>query len=136
YKTDLIVVDLGTATTFSAVNRTGDYLGGAIAPGLGTSAESLFSRTAKLPRIELVPPTNVIGIDTTSSLQSGIVFGHAGMVDSLVSRMQQDLGGAARVIATGGHAAIIAPISHTIQEVSPFLTLEGLALLYRRASRT
>jgi type III pantothenate kinase len=133
YKTDLIVVDLGTATTFSAVSRDGEYLGGAIAPGLAIAAEALFTRTAKLPRVELLAPAQVIGRDTISSLQSGIVVGHAAMVDNLVSRMQQELSVSSRIIATGGNAAFIAPISQTIQDVRPFLTLEGLELLYRRA---
>jgi type III pantothenate kinase len=136
YKTDLIVVDLGTATTFSAVSHEGEYLGGAIAPGLGIAAEALFSRTAKLPRVELLAPAQVIGRDTISSLRSGIVVGHAAMVDNLISRMQQEMsGGSLCIIATGGNAALIAPLSRTIQDVRPFLTLEGLELLYRRASK-
>jgi type III pantothenate kinase len=133
YKTDLIVVDLGTATTFSAVSHEGEYLGGAIAPGLGIAAEALFSRTAQLPRVELLAPAHVIGRDTVSSLQSGIVVGHAAMIDNFISRMQQELSGSPRAIATGGNAALIAPVSRTIQDVRPFLTLEGLELLYRRA---
>jgi type III pantothenate kinase len=132
YRTDVIAVDLGTATTFSVVTASGEFLGGAIAPGLGTSAEALITRTARLPKVDLVPPSTAIGPDTIASLQSGLVLGHAGMVDSLVARMQQQLGRSTKVIATGGLAPVIAPISQSIQEVRPFLTLEGLELLYRR----
>ena len=132
YKSALIIIDLGTATTFCAVTQAGEYLGGVIAPGLSIAADALFSRTAKLPKVDLVRPKTVIGKDTTSSIQSGLIFGHAGLVDEIVVRMQQELGQAARVIATGGLSSIIAPESRTIQEVRPFLTLEGLEWLYRR----
>lgn len=132
YQTALIIVDFGTATTFCAVTQAGEYLGGAIAPGLGTAAESLHARTAKLPRVDLARPKSVIGRDTISSIQSGLIFGYAGLVDELVLRMQEELGQKAVVIATGGFASLIAPESRTIQEVRPFLTLEGLELLYRR----
>lgn len=132
YRTALIIVDFGTATTFCAVTADGHYLGGAIAPGLGIAADALFSRTAKLPKIDLVRPKTVIGKDTVGSMQSGIVFGYAGLVDELVQRMQTELGQKAKVIATGGLAALIAPESRMIQEVRPYLTLEGLELLYRR----
>ena len=132
YKTALIIVDLGTATTFSAVSQSGEYLGGAIAPGLGIAADALFSRTAQLPRVDLIPPKTVIGRDTISSIQAGLIIGHTGLVDEIVGRMQAELGQTATVIATGGLASLIAPQSRTIQEVRPFLTLEGLELLYRR----
>lgn len=132
YKSALIIIDLGTATTFGAVTQAGEYLGGVIAPGLGIAADALFSRTAKLPRVDLVRPKTVIGKDTTSSIQSGLIFGYAGLVDEIVVRMQQELGQKARVIATGGLSSVIAPESRTIQEVCPFLTLEGLEWLYRR----
>ena len=132
YRTSLIIVDFGTATTFCAVTQGGDYLGGAIAPGLGIAADALFSRTAKLPKIELARPKTVIGKDTVGSMQSGLVFGYAGLVDEVVSRMQTELGQKAKVIATGGLAGLIAPESRTIQEVRPYLTLEGLELLYPR----
>lgn len=132
YRTDLIIVDFGTATTFSAVTETGEYLGGVIAPGLGISADALVARTAKLPTVELVRPKTVIGHDTVSSIQSGLMFGYAGLVDAIVVRMQDEMDRKGLVIATGGLAAIIAPESRTIQEVKPFLTLEGLELLYRR----
>lgn len=132
YKTCLIIVDFGTATTFCAINQHGDYLGGAIAPGLGIASEALFTRTAKLPKVDLTRPKTVIGKDTAGSIQSGLIFGYAGLVDELVSRMQIELGQKATVIATGGLASLIAPESRTIQEVRPFLTLEGLELIYRK----
>jgi type III pantothenate kinase len=125
-------VDFGTATTFCAITQAGEYLGGAIAPGLGIAADALFSRTAKLPKIELARPKTVIGRDTVGSMQSGLIFGYAGLVDELVSRIQTELGQRATVIATGGLASLIVPESRSIQEVRPDLTLEGLELLYRR----
>lgn len=132
YKTSLIIVDFGTATTFCAVTRQGEYLGGAIAPGLKNSANALHSQTAKLPNVDLTQPKGVIGTDTVSSIQSGLIFGFTGLVDELVTRIQREIPQPATVIATGGLASTIAPISRTIQEVRPFLTLEGLELLYRR----
>lgn len=132
YQGTLIIVDFGTATTFCTVSHSGEYLGGVIAPGLGIAADALCSRTAKLPKVDLVRPKSVIGKDTVSSMQSGLIFGYAGLVDELVNRIQAELGQKARVIATGGLATLIAPESRTIQEVRPFLTLEGLHLLYRR----
>jgi type III pantothenate kinase len=132
YKTCLIIVDFGTATTFCAISQHGEYLGGAIAPGLGIASEALFTRTAKLPKVDLTRPKTVIGKDTAGSMQSGLVFGYAGLVDELVSRMQIELGQKAMVIATGGLASLLAPESRTIQEVRPFLTLEGLELIYRK----
>lgn len=130
----LIVVDLGTATTFSVVSESGDYLGGAIAAGLGLSADALASRTAQLPKVHLAPPPSVIARDTRSSIQSGLLFGHAALVDGMVERMQHELGPKvqAKVLATGGQAALIAPLSRTIQETRLHLTLEGLDWLYRR----
>jgi type III pantothenate kinase len=132
YKTCLIIVDFGTATTFCAISQHGEYFGGAIAPGLGIASEALFTRTAKLPKVDLTRPKTVIGKDTIGSMQSGLVFGYAGLVDELVSRMQIELGQKAMVIATGGLASLLAPESRTIQEVRPFLTLEGLELIYRK----
>jgi len=132
YQTSLIIIDFGTATTFCAVSQAGDYLGGAIAPGLATAAEALHARTAKLPRVSLTRPKSVIGKDTIASIQSGLIFGYAGLVDELVTRMETELHPKPRVIATGGLAPLIAPESRTIQEVRPFLTREGLELLYRR----
>ncbi len=133
YRADLIIVDFGTATTFCAVTKAGEYLGGVIAPGLGISADALFSRTAQLPKVELVRPKSVIGRDTASSIQSGLVYGYAGLVDEIVRRMEQELGHSSLVVATGGLSAIIAPESRTIREVRPLLTLDGLELLYRRS---
>jgi len=132
YQTGLVIVDFGTATTFCTVTNSGSYLGGAIAPGLKTAANSLHLLTAKLPSVDLVTPKRVIGNDTVSSMQSGLVFGYGGLVDELVTRIQQELGHSLLVVATGGLASVIAPISRTIQEIRPFLTLEGLELLFRR----
>lgn len=136
YKTDLIIVDFGTATTFCAVTATGDYLGGVIAPGIGISAEALFARAAKLSKVELARPKTVIGTDTAGSIQAGLLFGYAGLVDALVRRMEQELGRTCLVIATGGLASVIAPETTSIKRIEPLLTLEGLELLYRRARGT
>lgn len=132
YKTSLIVVDLGTATTFSVVTGQGDFLGGAIAPGLGIGAEALSARTAQLPTVPLAQPKTVIGRDTVSSIQSGLIYGHASMVDNLIARLQDESGQQSLVVATGGFSSILAPCSRKIQEVRPYLTLEGLELLHRR----
>jgi type III pantothenate kinase len=136
FRRDLIIVDFGTATTFCAVTNAGDYLGGAIAPGLAISAEALFARAAKLSKVELIRPKTVIGIDTASSIQAGLVFGYAGLVDTLIQRMESEMGHHSSVIATGGLASVIAPEAKSIQHIEPFLTLEGLELLYRRARGT
>ena len=134
YRQDLIIVDFGTATTFCAVTQNGEYRGGVIAPGLGISAEALFARAAKLSKVELVRPKTVIGTDTASSIQSGLLFGYAGLVDALVHRIEQELGRSCLVIATGGLATVVAPEATSIQKIEPLLTLEGLELLYRRAT--
>lgn len=134
YRRDLIIVDFGTATTFCAVTKEAEYLGGVIAPGLGISAEALFARAAKLSKVELTRPKTVIGTDTGSSIQSGLLFGYAGLVDTLVRRIEQELGRSTYVIATGGLSNIIAKETASIQTIEPLLTLEGLALLYRRAT--
>lgn len=136
FRRDLIIVDFGTATTFCAVTGTGEYLGGVIAPGLGISAEALFSRAAKLSKVELARPKAVIGTDTASSIQSGLIFGYAGLVDTLVHRIETEMGRSSFVIATGGLAQAISTEARTIQHIEPFLTLQGLELLYRRARRT
>lgn len=130
YGGPLIIVDFGTATTFCAVTREGEYLGGAITPGIKIAAEALFQRASKLPRVELTKPTKVIGSDTVSAMQSGILYGYAGLVDGIVERMKKELSQDAKVLATGGLAALVAPETKTIQEVKPQLTLEGLKLLY------
>jgi len=125
-----IVVDFGTATTFDAVSPEGDYLGGAIAPGLGIAAEALFQRTAKLPRIELLPPPAAIGRNTVHAMQSGLMLGYVGLVEGLVIRIRAELGGQALVIATGGLAPVVARETAIIEKVEPMLTLEGLRLIY------
>lgn len=128
----LIIVDFGTATTFCAIEANGDYLGGAIAPGIGISTEALFQRAAKLPRIELVKPKSVICRNTVTSMQSGIIFGFTGQVDEIVRRMKAEMGSNPKVIATGGLANLIARESKTIDYVERFLTLDGLNILYKR----
>ncbi len=134
YGGPLIVVDFGTATTFDALSAEGHYLGGAIAPGIGISTEALFQKAAKLPRIELVKPTRVIGKNTVASMQAGIVFGFVGQVDEIVRRMTRELGGEVYVVATGGLAKLIAAESATIHTVDPLLTIEGLRVIYERNS--
>jgi type III pantothenate kinase len=125
-----IVVDFGTATTFDAVSAEGDYLGGAIAPGLGIAAEALFSRTANLPRIELVAPSKAIGRNTIHCMQSGLVLGYIGLIEGLVTRIRAELGGQAKVIGTGGLAPLLAKETNIIETVDQMLTLEGLRLMY------
>ncbi|HEX9020024.1 MAG TPA: type III pantothenate kinase [Nitrospirota bacterium] len=130
YGGPLIIVDFGTATTFCAVTKRGEYLGGAICPGIKISAEALFQRASKLPRVELTKPPRVIGADTVSAMQAGIIYGYAGLVDGIVARMKKELSPDAKVVATGGLAELVAPETKTIEEVKPHLTLEGLRLLY------
>jgi type III pantothenate kinase len=127
-----IIVDFGTATTFSAVSKEGDFLGVAIAPGLGVAAEALSSRTAQLPRVSLVPPHAAIGKNTVHSMQSGLVFGYVGLVEGLILRIRSELGGSAQVVATGGLSRVLAPLSDQITAVDPWLTLEGLRLIAER----
>jgi type III pantothenate kinase len=136
YQRSLIIVDFGTATTFCTISERGEYLGGAIAPGLKSAADSLHSKTAKLPKVDLVIPPKVIGRNTVTSMQSGLLYGYAGLVDSLVRCIQKEIADPAFVIATGGLAGAIVPISSTIQEVRKHLTLEGLAMLYQRLSHS
>ena len=131
-KGGLIVVDFGTATTFDCVTPRGEYLGGVIAPGIQISADALFSRAAKLPRVEIAKPPKVVGRNTLHSMQSGIVYGYVGLVDGLVDRLIEELGHPCGVIATGGLARLIAPLSRTIKEVDDVLTLVGLRILYER----
>lgn len=124
------IVDFGTATTFDAISPEGDYLGGAISPGIGISAEALFSRTAKLPRIDLARPPKVIGSNTVQSMQSGLIFGYVGLVEGMVARFRRELGPQMLVIATGGLAEIIARETDVLQIIDPWLTLKGLRLIY------
>jgi type III pantothenate kinase len=130
YGSPACVVDFGTATTFDAISREGDYVGGAIAPGIGIAAEALFTRTAKLPRIDLVRPPRAIGTNTVHSMQSGLIFGYVGLVEGMVARFQAELGPDMRVIATGGLAEIIARETGVIHEVDPWLTLKGLRIVW------
>lgn len=129
----LIVVDFGTATTFDCVTPKGEYLGGVIAPGIQISADALFSRAAKLPRVEIQRPAKVVGRNTQHSMQSGIVFGYVGLVDGLVERIIEETAfPSCAVVATGGLARMIAPLSRTIQDVDDDLTLTGLRILHER----
>jgi len=130
YGGPVIITDFGTATTFDVVSREGDYLGGAIAPGIGSAAEALFMRAAMLPRVELAHPKRVIGSNTTSAMQSGIIYGYIGLVEGMVSRIQEELGEKTRVVATGGYSRLIADETSVIDTVNPAITLIGLRLIY------
>lgn len=130
YGPPLIVVDLGTATVFDAISAEGDYLGGAIAPGLGIASEALFRRAAKLYRVELHRPEAAIGRNTVGAIQSGILFGYVGLVEGIVARIKEELGGSAKVIGTGGWAEIIARETDVIDTVDTQLTLTGLRLIH------
>jgi type III pantothenate kinase len=127
-----VIVDIGTATTFCAISAQGEYLGGAIAPGLGIAAQALFSRAAKLPRVAFVRPKTVIGKDTVSSIQSGLINGYIELVDGMVRRVSKELAGDPTVIGTGGLIDIIAEHSSTIQHVDHLLTLKGLKLIHEK----
>ncbi|MDR0648591.1 MAG: type III pantothenate kinase [Synergistaceae bacterium] len=135
YGKPVISVDLGTAITFDVVSSDGAYIGGAIAPGLSVSMETLFRRTAKVPQIALAAPERFIGRNTVSATQSGIVNGYTGLVDAINEGIFRELGTKTPVIATGGHAEILAGRSRTITHVEPWLTLEGLLILYRRCAK-
>ncbi len=124
------VVDFGTATTFDAISAEGDYLGGAIAPGIGISAEALYLRTAKLMRVDIQRPPGVIGRNTTHALQSGLLFGYVSLVEGMVARFRQELGPAMKVIATGGLAEVMARETEVIDILAPWLTLDGLRIVY------
>jgi type III pantothenate kinase len=128
----VIAIDFGTATSFDCISRAGEFVGGVIFPGMQVALEALVSRASKLSTVEIVRPPNVIGRNTTHSLQSGMLFGYAGIVDTMVSRMRAELGEDARVIATGGLAHLIASEAETIERVEPYLTLEGLRLIFER----
>ncbi len=126
----VVIVDFGTAITVDALSARGEYLGGAIAPGIETAATALFQSTAQIRRVELVAPAQVIGKNTVTAVQSGIVFGTAALVDGLVEQVTKELGGSARVIATGGHAGAVIQHANRIEQVEPHLTLQGLKLIF------
>jgi type III pantothenate kinase len=130
YGKPVIIIDLGTATTFDVVSKEGDYLGGAIAPGIVMATEALYTRTAALPRIGLSRPKQVIGKSTISAMQSGIIFGYIELIEGMIRRIEQELGGKAKVIATGGQSHLLAQEIPAIEVVNPDLTLIGLRLIY------
>lgn len=132
FQTHCIVVDFGTALTFTAVAEPGDLVGVAIAPGLNSAAGALSRNTAQLPHVQLTPPPTAIGRNTTHSIQSGIVFGYVGLVEALIVRMRNELGGQAKAIATGGLARTVAPLTDQFTEIDPWLTLDGLRLIAER----
>lgn len=127
-----IIVDFGTATTFDVVTANAEYAGGVIAPGLAISAEALFARASRLPRVDIRRPPTVIGTNTVVNMQSGLYFGYLGLVDGILTRMKRELPGVKKVVATGGLASLLAPDSEFIEEVAEDLTLEGLKLIYDR----
>ena len=131
----LIIVDFGTATVFDAVSADGDYLGGAIAPGIGISSEALFERAAKLYRVELERPKTAIGKNTVAAIQSGTLYGYVGLIEGMVTRFQKELGGNARVIATGGWAPLIGKETHVFDAIDADLTLKGLRLIHEMNTR-
>lgn len=135
YGGPLIIVDFGTAITFDAVSREGDYLGGVITPGISISSEALFLRTAKLPKVEIARPDKVIGRNTVNSIQSGLVYGYIGLVDHIIEKMMNELrenGETVKVIATGGFSTLIGNESKYIESIDKMLTLEGLRIIYER----
>ena len=132
YGNPLIIVDFGTATTYCYINEQKQYMGGAIAPGIGISTEALFAKAAKLPRIEIARPDNIIGKNTVSAMQAGILYGYVGQVEGIVKRMKETAGTNPTVIATGGLAGLIAKESSVIDIVDPYLTLKGLQYIYKR----
>jgi type III pantothenate kinase len=130
YKPPIIVVAMGTAIAFDTISKEGDYLGGAVAPGISIAAEALYARTAALPRVELVRPKKAIGSNTPAAMQSGIIFGYAGLIDGIVNRIQEELGEKATVVATGGYAGILAKETKTVDKVNPDLTLLGIKVIH------
>ncbi len=130
YRKESIIVDFGTATTFDYVSPKGEYMGGCIAPGIVISIEALFERASKLPRVEFSKPKTVITKDTVSAMQAGIMFGYAGLVDGIVTRMKKEVKTKPLVIATGGLARVIAPETNTIDKIEEMLTLDGLRIIY------
>ncbi|MBW1896232.1 MAG: type III pantothenate kinase [Deltaproteobacteria bacterium] len=136
YRTNLVVVDFGTATTFDCVSRDGAYLGGVISPGIVISSEALFQKASKLPRVEIfAKPKEAIGKDTIGSMNAGIVFGYAGLVDGIVARIAKEMPSKPKVLATGALASIIAEVAKSIEAVEPHLTLEGLRIIYNRVKQ-
>jgi len=130
YKCSLVVIDFGTATTFDSISAKGEYLGGAISPGIMIAAEALFMKASKLPRVEIfTPPDKVIGQDTAASIQSGIIYGYAGLVDGMIERIKSEMGSAPKVVATGGLAELMKDVSKSIDAVEPLLTLDGLRII-------
>lgn len=134
YGGPVIVVDFGTATTFDAISQHGEYLGGAISPGIAISTEALFQKAARLPRIEIIKPKTVIGKDTVHSMQAGIVYGFVGQVENLVKKMKKELGENTKAVATGGLSELIAQETASIDYVDPLLTLAGLRIIFDRIS--
>ena len=132
FRSDLIAVDFGTATTFDYINKAGEYEGGSIAPGVKIAAEALFQQASKLFRVEFIAPPRVIAKDTASAIQSGIIFGYASLVDGILKRMFDELGSKPRVIATGGLARVICAQTKLVDEIDDDLTMEGLRILYNR----
>ena len=132
YGAPCIVVDFGTSTNFDVVSAAGEYVGGVLAPGIEVSMDALFERAARLRKVDFVEPPSVIGKTTVAALQSGVVYGFAGQVDGIVTAIRQELGTDARAVATGGLAELISPHASTIERVDPFLTLEGLRLVWER----
>jgi type III pantothenate kinase len=132
YGAPCIVVDFGTSTNFDVVSAAGEYVGGVLAPGIEISMDALFERAARLRKVDFVEPPSVIGKTTVAALQSGVVYGFAGQVDGIVTAIRKELGTDARAIATGGLAELISPHASTIERVDPFLTLEGLRLVWER----
>jgi type III pantothenate kinase len=124
------IVDFGTATTFDALSAEGEYLGGAIAPGIGVAAQALFQRTAKLPRVDIARPPAAIGRNTVHAIQSGLLFGYVGLVEGMVARFHQELGPEMKVIGTGGEVDLIARETKVIEILAPWLTLDGLRMIY------